>query len=339
MLIGMLFYGFRAFGLIPSNFISENGIWIGSVFEVTLLSLALADKINIMKKEKEVAQEEVISIQKNYTQSLEKTVQERTFELEIERNKLRSKNDILEGDIALAKKIQLQLIPEPNPTDYIYSLYKPMHEVGGDLYDFIRFDNSNKIGIFISDVSGHGVPAAFITSMIKTTILQSGNRKENPAELLHYINEVLNNQTAGNFITAFYGIYNPDTKSILYANAGQPQPYIITESHVDQLPKGKSTFLALFSNSLISEFGKSYQNFEETLPANSKLLLYTDGLTEACPIDSNVFFEDDIMMEVFMKNRNLTSKLFINKLYDSLIAFRGDDSFEDDVCLVCLDVI
>ena len=339
MLIGMLFYGFRAFGLIPSNFISENGIWVGSVFEVTLLSLALADRINIMKKEKEIAQEEVISIQKNYTQSLERTVQERTSELEIERNKLKSKNEIMEEDIALAKRIQLQLIPEPNPTDYIYSLYKPMHEVGGDLYDFIQFRNSNKIGIFISDVSGHGVPAAFITSMIKTTILQSGNRKDDPAELMNYINEVLQNQTAENFITAFYGIYEPDNKSLLYANAGHPQPYVITDDGVTQLPKGRNTALAMFTNSFFAEKNKTYQNFNVTLPAKSKLLLYTDGLTEACPIGSNIFFEDDIMMEVFLKNRNLTSQLFINKLYESLITFRGEDSFEDDVCLVCIDVI
>ncbi|MEI7652004.1 MAG: DUF1501 domain-containing protein, partial [Verrucomicrobiota bacterium] len=83
-----------------------------------------------------------------------------------------------------------------------------MEEVGGDFYDFINFRDSEKIGIFISDVSGHGVPAAFITSMIKTTILQSGERKENPAELLTYINDLLHNQTGGNFITTFYGIFN-----------------------------------------------------------------------------------------------------------------------------------
>ncbi len=260
-------------------------------------------------------------------------------ELEIERNKLKLKNDILEGDIALAKKIQFQLIPEPNPTDYIYSLYKPMYEVGGDLYDFVHFRDSNKIGIFISDVSGHGVPAAFITSMIKTTILQSGIKKENPAELMSYINEVLQNQTAGNFITAFYGIYEPDNNSILYANAGHPQPYIITDDGVTKLPKGRNTALAIFTNRFLAENNKTYQNFKAILPAKSKLLLYSDGLTEASPTGSNIFFEDFIMMGVFKENRNFSSKLFIDNLLARLISFRGNDSFEDDVCLVCLDVV
>ncbi len=259
-------------------------------------------------------------------------------ELEIEKNKLKLKNDILEDDIALAKKIQFQLIPDPAPTDYIYSLYRPMHEVGGDLYDFVHFRDSKKIGIFISDVSGHGVPAAFITSMIKTTILQSGNRKEDPAELLRYINDVLQNQTAGNFITAFYGVYEPENNSILYASAGHPLPYIISGDGITQLQKGRSTALAIFSNLSMEENNKSYINFKEILPANSKLLLYTDGLTEACSIDK-ILFENDIMMEVFMENRNFSSRIFIENLYQRLIIFRGEDSFEDDVCLVCLDVI
>jgi len=269
---------------------------------------------------------------------LEKKVHQRTRELEIEKDKLKSKNEIMENEIALAKKIQDKLIPTTNPTEYISSLYKPMKEVGGDLYDFLEFSNSNKIGIFISDVSGHGVPAAFITSMIKTTILQSGERKENPAELLSYINEVLLDQTAGNFITVFYGIYDPDKRKILYSNAGHPQPYIITVEGITQLPKGRNTALAMFSNSLLEEKSKSYMNFEANLPVNSKLLFYTDGLTEACQIGGKIFFEDDVMMDVLMNSRNFSSQLFIDTLYSSLIRFRGEDSFEDDVCLVCLNV-
>jgi signal transduction histidine kinase/class 3 adenylate cyclase len=81
MLLGMIFYGLRAFGLAPSNFITENGIWIGSVFEVTLLSFALADRINIIKQEKQEAQTESLRIQQEATLNLEIKVNERTHEL------------------------------------------------------------------------------------------------------------------------------------------------------------------------------------------------------------------------------------------------------------------
>lgn len=260
-------------------------------------------------------------------------------ELETEKAKLTLRNETIEYGIALARKIQSQLIPRPDPTDYIYSLYRPMQEVGGDLYDFVRFKNSDKIGVFISDVSGHGVPAAFITSMIKTTIHQSGRRKENPAELMYYINEVLHNQTAENFITAFYGIFDPAARSILYSNAGHPNPFVITDRGINQLPKGNNTALALFSNEELEFNDKSYHNFEEIIQPDSKILFYTDGLTETCPVNGQAFFEDEMIENILVQSRILPARLFIDRLYSGLISFRGRDSFEDDVCMVCLDVI
>ena len=257
----------------------------------------------------------------------------------MQKKELREKNELLEFEIALARNIQDRLIPKPDPTGYIYSLYRPMAQVGGDFYDFIRFRDSAQIGIFISDVSGHGVPAAFITSMIKTTILQSGSRKENPAELLWYMNEVLQDQTAGNFITAFYGIYYPETGKFKYSNAGHPQPYLITDQGVSQHPKGNNTALAMFPNTVLLKTGKAYVNFQETLPSRSKLLFVTDGFLETAPSHAPaLFFENTGMCESFKEFSGERCDAFINKLYARLVAFRGSDSFEDDVCLICLDV-
>ncbi len=280
----------------------------------------------------------VVFRQTNKLIKIKRIVAEKNNELRSEKNKLKLVNEIFQYDISLAKRIQDQLIPKTNPSENIYSLYKPMEEVGGDFYDFINFKDTNKIGIFISDVSGHGVSAAFITSMLKTTILQSGDRKENPAELFSYINELFQNQTGGNFITAFYGIFNHSNRSFLYSNAGHPQPYLITESGIKNLQKGKNTALALFPNNQLAEKNKAYQNFEETLPDDSKLILYTDGFTEACPINGDTFFESDKMMHVFFENKKLSSKLFIEKVHRSLVSYRRHDSFDDDVCLVCLDI-
>ncbi len=240
LLIGMILYALRSYGLVPDIIITAYGAQIGSVFEVVLLSIALADRINILKQENASAQEKIITMQKTYTESLEKTVHERTSELEIERNKLKTRNEIMENELALARRIQEQLIPVQQPADFIYSLYKPMDQVGGDFYDFIRFRDSELIGIFLSDVSGHGVPAAFITSMVKTIIMQAGESKGNPAELLLNINTILYNQTDGNFVTVFYGIYNPADNSLLYSNAGHNPPMIITDGAINYLKSAKS---------------------------------------------------------------------------------------------------
>lgn len=261
-----------------------------------------------------------------------------TADLNSERDELKVRNTIIENELSMARKIQEQLIPSESPTDFIDFLYKPMEQVGGDFFDFITFPDSDKIGIFLSDVSGHGVPAAFITSMIKTTILQSGDQIESPSELLLYINQMLQEQTAGNFITAFYGIYNPATKTIIYANAGHPQPYIITSENVTRLKKGKNTAIAIFPNVFLEKSNKAYVNFEDKLPEGSKLLLYTDGLTETCPINNQEpFFENANMLDIFKEFHNNKCDSFLKNLYIKFADFRGGESFEDDVCIICLD--
>ena len=213
-----------------------------------------------------------------------------------------------------------------------------MEEVGGDFYDFITFADSKKIGVFLSDVSGHGVPAAFITSMIKTILLQAGSRLGDPAALLLYMNGVLRGQTAGNFVTAFYGIYNPDTRSLLYSNAGHNQPYVINRDRVFQLQGGKNTAIAMFPNNMLARANKKFSNHEDFLESGSKLLLYTDGLVEARPVGGDMFFEYASMEQVFHENYSKPCGLFLEDLMKELMVFRNSEYFDDDICLICMDI-
>ena len=158
--------------------------------------------------------------------NLEIKVDSRTRELEQEKELLQIRNTTIENELIIARKIQMQIIPGHSPVENIFAFYKPMDKVGGDFYDFLKYRDPHKIGIFLSDVSGHGVPAAFITSMIKTSILQAGADREDPATLLSHLNELLLNQTGGNFVTAFYGIYNPPTREFIFSNSGHNPPLI-----------------------------------------------------------------------------------------------------------------
>lgn len=339
-LVGGLFQTMKAFGLVDVNFFTVWSQQIGSAAEVTLLSLALADRINIIEREKSEAREKLLIMEKDYSVTLENTVREKTEELQSERNMLKTRNDEMIRDIALAKKIQKRIIPSGAPVSFIESLYRPMDELGGDYYDFIQFEDPEKIGIFISDVSGHGVPAAFITSMIKTIILQADDRKEDPAELLKHINDVLVNQTAGNFVTAYYCVYNPADKTLLSANAGHNFPYLITRKKIFQ-PEGRSCVpLGIMSCEELGTYNKSYQNTLISLEAGGKLFLYTDGLTEArSPDDPSQFFDENGLIESMRKHRHLKCGEFVAALYEGLIAFKKGNRFEDDVCIVCMDII
>ena len=270
--------------------------------------------------------------------NLDHKVQERTKELQIERNKLKVRNQEMEQDIALARETQFNLIPSENPTPYISSMYKPMEQVGGDFYDFITFPDSENIGIFLSDVSGHGVTAAFITSMVKTIILQAGSRLKDPAEFMHYFNEVIQNQTSGNFITVFYAVYNPKKNTLQYCNAGHNPPFVVTNDNIKLLEEGKSMAIAVLPNKKLKRMGKQYINAEESLTKGSKLLLYTDGMTEAYSPKKKCDFEESLMEEVIFKNYKKPAEKFLKNFFDDLVKFRGSDSFDDDICMVCLDV-
>jgi sigma-B regulation protein RsbU (phosphoserine phosphatase) len=242
-------------------------------------------------------------------------------------------------DLKMAKRIQQQFIPSRCPVDYVASFYKPMELVSGDFYDFVRFRDPNLIGIFLSDVSGHGVPAAFITSMIKSVILEGSSRREDPAGLLSFINDILQGQTADNFVTAFYCVYNSATRELLYANAGHPLPYIIQESGITTLGDRRHPPLAVFSREMLSRKGKKLENTSVTLAPGSRLFLYTDGITEAQNdrLPSG-FYETEGLEQALMKYRSLPCRDFLQSVYGSLIEYRGSDNFDDDVCFICIDI-
>ena len=253
---------------------------------------------------------------------------------------LKSENIKMEREIELARNIQQQLIPLKNPNKNIFSLYRPMNQVGGDFYDFIMFRDSHKVGIFISDVSGHGVPAAFITTMIKIAINQSGQAKENPAELLMFLNSVLFQHSGGNFITVFYGILDIHTRFFKFSNGGHNSPFIIDSTGVHELQGVKSKPLAVMSNDVLIENNKEYINTEIYLTKKSKLLLYTDGLIETrSKKDNRQIYENSGMYQVLKDYYSLSCREFITNIYKDLVQFNGSENFEDDICMICLDIV
>ena len=255
-------------------------------------------------------------------------------------SEMKSESIRIEGEIELARNIQQQLIPSKNPDKNTYAFYKPMNRVGGDFYDFILFRDSDRIGIFLSDVSGHGVPAAFITTIIKTGIFQSGMAKEDPSSLLMFLNNILIHHSGGNFVTAFYGIYSPSDRKLLFSNAGHNSPFLINSSGVNDLKGSKSKPLAIMSNEELIEKNQAYSNTEVVLEKYSKLLLYTDGLIEAASKnDKNLFFENAGMYKLLADSQELPCGDFIKNIYKNLIQFSGSENFEDDICMICIDIV
>ncbi len=278
---------------------------------------------------------------------LDRKIDDRTSELNQKKKLLEARSEVIENELMMAKRIQKQFIPSQSPSPDISFYYRPMDQVGGDFYDFIRFRDSRNIGIFISDVSGHGVPAAFITSMIKSALLQIGSQSLDPSVLMEHLNRILVNQTAGNFVTAFYGIMDLETRRFTYCNCGHNHPFIIRHGNVESVLSTRHMMpLAVFSGEKLAEKNRFFSNDSIDLNPGDKILLYTDGLTEAVSMadiqtrsGALVDFESAQLYQVLKQSESLPSGRFVKTLVENLISFRGSEDFDDDVCIICMDVV
>jgi len=260
--------------------------------------------------------------------------------IEQEKNTLAIFHKNMTAELDMARSIQQQIIPRGKPAPYISALFKPMEPIGGDFYDFIKFREPDTIGIFLSDVSGHGVPAALITTMIKSIITEAGISKLDPAQMLTQLNTTLGRQMAGNYATAFYGIYSKAGKTITYSSAGHNPPYLIHRGALMSLDKAGSRPLGVITDYEIQHDGltANYINHVQDLPAPSKIVFYTDGLTEAKNENRNPRMFIKLIDDIMLKLAHLPCDEFIAELYGELVRFRGNETFDDDVCIICLDV-
>jgi sigma-B regulation protein RsbU (phosphoserine phosphatase) len=256
-------------------------------------------------------------------------------EINRQRKKVEHFNKQLIKELKYAKRIQDGLIPESNPQIEdikFHSIYLPMIEVGGDLYDFIKIREPHLVGIFISDVSGHGVPAALTTSLVKALLHTVGSEKLNPSKLLQYINVNVYKMTkkSGNFLTAFYGVYDSNNKKMIFSRGGHNYPFLIRDKTVSFL-RGRGLVLGIYD-------AIKFDENEVQLYPNDKLIFYTDGLTEATN-ELNQQFEDILLSKILIQHADKPIKEYVLSIYSDLQKFTNRTSFNDDVCIVGMEVL
>jgi len=277
------------------------------------------------------------SIQKDLKHMVE--ISEKNRLINLQKNELQSRNSVLENDLKLARSIQQRFIPSKTPTDTIYTFYRPMEAIGGDFYDFIHFRDKNIIGILICDVSGHGVPAALITAVLKGYIEHAADLKKNPSELFFYMNQSLYELTGRNFITLFYGLYNYTTRVLKYSNAGHYPPVVIHKDKTVPLPGERSAPIAAFSNTELEKNNRLFTENEIELQKGDKLFLYTDGLAETEMKENHrIIFGDNELHENLLNLKNETPENLVKTLYKRLVQFQGSENFSDDICMICIDI-
>jgi phosphoserine phosphatase RsbU/P len=192
----------------------------------------------------------------------------------------------IQKELEVAKRIQLSILPAgfPNSANFrVAARYIPMNSVAGDFYDFVVADDT-QAGLLIADVSGHGVPAALIASMVKVAATSQRANAADPARLLAEMNAVLRGNTQEQFVTAAYVHLDSVSKTFRYSAAGHPPMLLLRDGGVIEIAQN-GLILAAFDYA-------TYTNATQPLQPGDRLLLYTDGLIEAANAKGDPFGQD-----------------------------------------------
>lgn len=250
---------------------------------------------------------------------------ERKLELElIEKNKKMSK------DLGFAKRIQEKILPNKEKLDNIAIdyIYRPSEMLSGDMFDVFYIDDEN-IGIYISDVSGHGVAAAMMTMFIRQTMRSIKDDIVSPSATLSELYRRFStlNLDVDKYFTIFYGVFNKRTYEFKYSNAGHNCIPIMYN-------KNKMTTLEIKGYPMTLLFDEIfYEEKNIKLSKGDKILFYTDGITEAKDKSGKEFGIESVMQIIESHKENI-----LNEINNNIVIHSWGEQ-QDDFALVLMEVI
>ena len=199
----------------------------------------------------------------------------------------------LQKELDIAARVQLSLLPDSillSDTVEITGIMRPAKEVGGDFYDFFRLDQHH-IGVAVADVSGKGVPAALFMVMARTLMRATAiQHVDEPGLVLERVNDFLEqNNSEDLFVTLFYGVLDERTGDFHYANGGHNPPILVDRDGANPLEMTGGVALGMFD-------GLGYSDARVNMEPGARLVLFSDGITEAFN-DSDEAFGDDRLLD------------------------------------------
>jgi len=236
----------------------------------------------------------------------------------------------VEQELRVARSIQQASLPKQVPELEGWEIsphYRPAREVGGDFYDFLELANGH-LGLVVGDATGKGVPAALVMASARSMLRAVAQASESPGEVLRRANDPLATDIPPNmFITCFYGILDPKSGSLSYANAGHDLPYLRHSGGDAEELRARGMPLGLMP-------GMSYEEKETILEAGDSVLFYSDGLVEAHDPEGEMFGFPRLRALVAEHGEERSLGDF---LMEELYSFTGEGwEQEDDITLLTL---
>jgi serine phosphatase RsbU (regulator of sigma subunit)/transcriptional regulator with GAF, ATPase, and Fis domain len=241
----------------------------------------------------------------------------------------------LERELMMARNIQSSFLPESMPKISgweLASAWEVAREVGGDFYDIIPLPPSSKgerWGIVIADVADKGIPAALYMALCRTMLRSVAQTHIMPAQTLAIVNQQLITDTRSDlFVSAFYGVWEPASAMITFANAGHPPPFLFKSGDRAELIRQHGMVLGVMPDI-------SYVDQILELAPGDLLVLYTDGVSEAQNSDQELFgfhrLENLILSET-----DWNADAIAGAIVDRVVNFSGGRDFSDDLTTVTM---
>ncbi len=239
--------------------------------------------------------------------------------------------EIQEQELQRAREIQQSLLPKEIPQlpgIAVATAWRPARAVGGDYFDVLRLDG-NRLAICIADVSGKGVSAALLMANVQASLRASVRDLDSPARVCGIMNGMLCESIAANkFVTFFCGVFDGNSRAFRYCNAGHSYPILVSAGAAHTLDQGGAV-LGVFPS-------WNYQDCSVDLKSGDRLLLFTDGITEAEDKQGEEFGVERVA--AFGKAHALSSAAELNEQLLAQVSDFCGAQFQDDATLVVLAV-
>jgi phosphoserine phosphatase RsbU/P len=239
----------------------------------------------------------------------------------------------IENELEVARQLQFSILPTTIPevrNVRIAVAYLPMTAVAGDFYEFIPVDRK-RVGFLVADVTGHGVPAALIASMIKVAIQSVVPCAHDPREVLRGLNRILFRQLHDQLVSAAYLWLDTENRKALYSAAGHPPLLRWREGKLERIE----------SNGLL--FGvipdPDYPVCDLAIHSGDRFLLYTDGVIEP-ENASGDSFGDRKLEQVVRNNQSRPPSELSDQLLSEICLWQPASlAQQDDITLIVIDVV
>lgn len=259
-------------------------------------------------------------------------------------NAIIKSNKKLQRELEAAAKAQLQMLPSAclsnNKVRFGWQ-FKPSIFIAGDMFNFYQLDDEH-ISFFILDVMGHGISAALkavtVNYLLKPSseyhILKEGNKKYlelfSPAKTLNMLNGRFTEE-GNEFFTIFYGVVNTRTLTMNYARAGHCLPLLLNkDENIMEIKEG--------GPAIGIDKQVSYKEYNIDLQSGDRIILYTDGITEAKD-KNNQFFTKENLRKVLIDNYKLTITDLAEKIVENVQNHIGNNGYEDDLTMLGLEIL